>query len=270
MTNIEATYKEWDNVIRCRYDTLFPDVKYTIWDGVFSPLDYFFTPFRILFINREPYDPEFVSYNLVDTIREQINKRETFWAQQRWLKKNIRDMLAVFSLMQHNNIIQFSENQIKEQINSFRKCNVPFEETLLNSAYINVKKSDGKNISNPKDLRKYAQQGLEVLKAQISFFNPSAIVGGNIVDQILDKTNLEWGNNLFLDSKYIKIYQLKISNKIYPFFDTYHLSARNYGGAKISMAKYYTCLVGALKAVAKRYPNYWEERRNLPVFNQVV
>lgn len=268
MINAEKLYKEKDNAIRSRYDQLFSKVKYTIWDGVFSPLDYAFNPFRVLFMNREPYDTEMDSYNVVHTIRKQIMRGEDFWSSQTWLKKNMRDMLAVFSLLKDRNIAHLSDCQIRKHINTFRKSDFLFEKALFESAYINIKKSDGKNKSTPKDLLKYAQQGLEVLKAQISFFNPSVIVGGNIVDGILEKTNIEWGNNLFVESKYIKVFQLKIGNSIYPFIDSYHLSAPTYGSDKTSMDKYYVCLIEVLKAVAKQYPSYWEKRRCLPVFNQ--
>lgn len=269
MINIEELYKERDDIIRSMYDRIFPKAKYTIWDGVFSPLDYAFNPFRVLFMNREPYDSEFISYNVVHTIHKQIIKGESFWSNQTWLKKNIRDMLAIFSLMKDRDISQLSDNQIEKQINSFRKSDFLFEKTLLESAYINIKKSDGKSQSDPKDLRKYAQQGLKVLKAQISFFNPSVIVGGNIVDEILENI-VDWEDNLFLNPNVINVYQLKVGNNIYPFIDSFHLSAISYGSDKTSMDKYYVCLAEALKTVAKHYPNYWEKRRNLPIFNQDI
>ena len=131
MINIEELYKERDNIIRSMYDRLFPKAKYTIWDGVFSPLDYAFNPFRVLFMNREPYDSEFVSYNVVHTIHKQIIKSESFWANQIWLKKNIRDMLAIFSLMKDRDIGQLSDSQIEKQINSFRKSDFLFEKTNI-------------------------------------------------------------------------------------------------------------------------------------------
>ncbi len=87
MINIEELYKERDKVIRNIYDQLFQETKYTIWDGVFSPLDYAFNPFRVLFINREPYDSEMVSYNVVHTIRKQITMDESFWTHQINLKQ---------------------------------------------------------------------------------------------------------------------------------------------------------------------------------------
>ena len=67
MINIERLYKEKDNAIQNMYNQLFPKAEYTIWDGVFSPWDYFFNPFRVLFMNREPYDTEMDSYNAVYT-----------------------------------------------------------------------------------------------------------------------------------------------------------------------------------------------------------
>ena len=271
MINIEELYKERDKVIRNIYDQLFQETKYTIWDGVFSPLDYAFNPFRVLFINREPYDSEMVSYNVVHTIRKQITMDESFWTHQINLKQNIRDMLAVFSLMKDMSIQYLSNKQIEKHIDSFRESNFLFKKALFESAYINIKKSDGKNESDKKDLFHYAQKGLVVLKKQISFFNPSIIVGGNIVDGILEKTDIKWGNNLFVDSKYIKVFQLEIGDKVYPFIDSHHLSAISFGSEnKIPMRKYYEYLVKALKAVVKKYPGYWEKRRNLPVFRKDI
>ena len=177
-------------------------------------------------------------------------------------------MLAVFSLMRYSNIAELSDSQIRKRVNSFRKPDFLFKKALLESAYINIKKSDGKKKSEPEDLYKYAQQGLEVLKAQISFFNPSIILGGNIIDNILEKTTIEWGKNLFVNSKFIKVFQLKISNRVYPIIDSYHLSAMSYGSDKSSMDKYYVHLANALKSIAKQHPDYWERRKYLPTFNQ--
>lgn len=261
-------YRKKDAAFERRYKQLFPNAQYTIWDGVFSPSDYASNPFRVLFMNREPYDSESAPYNLVHTIREQIIKDKSFWKNQTWLKKNICDILAVFSLMKDKDIVQLSNSQIKEQIYNYRESNVLFTEALLRSAYINIKKSDGKSKSSSRDLLEYAQQGLEVLEAQISFFNPSVIVGGNIVDGILEKTNIKWGSNLLTDSEYIKVFQLKIGDRIYPFIDTYHLSAILFGREKLSMSEYYIYLFKAVKSVAEQYPDYWEKRSDLPVFDQ--
>lgn len=267
MDDIVKVYRDGDDVLRKAYNKIFPNVEYTIWDGVFAPRNYALNSFRVLFMNREPYDEAKDEYNVVETIREQIGRGEDFWCTQTWLKRNIRDQLAILSLLKEKDIVRLTDGQIEKRINEFRISDSLFRNELLESAYINVKKSDGKKGSSCNDLREYAQRGMCVLKAQIAFFNPSVIVGGNIVDHLLDGL-VEWGDNLYVKSEHIKVFQLKVGDSIYPFIDAYHPSAMGYGKKDdvCSMDGYYACLVAALKGVAQDYEGYWEKRRDLPVF----
>ena len=60
---------------------------------------------------------------------------------------------------------------------------------LSNTAYINVKKSNGVNVSEKNDLKAYAKKGIDILKEQIRFCNPSIILGGNVCDGIIDNSS---------------------------------------------------------------------------------
>lgn len=267
MGGIEQLYEEGNKILEESYNKIFSEARYTIWDGVFSPQSYVANSFRVLFINREPYDEDEDGYNVVETIREQISRNEAFWKKQYNLKNNIRDQLAILALLKENNMNELTNELIEKQINRFRCSDSLFEDALLKSAYINIKKSDGNKRSSCRDLRECAQKGMRILKAQLAFLNPSVIVGGNVVDGILNEL-VEWGDNLYVESKYIKVFQLKVGDNLYPFIDAYHPSALSYGeNHEIPMNNYYHDFVEALRYVAQHNEHYWENRRELPVFD---
>jgi len=130
-----------------------------------------------------------------------------------------------------------------------------FIERLKGVAYCNVKKSDGKPRSNKGDLKNYANMGLNFLKEQILFFNPSIIIlAGDVCEGILDEL-FEWGDNLYGDpNQRLNIWQVKIGDKLFPYADMFHPS-RTQG-----MSEYYLEFLHALQAVEKKRPGFWNER----------
>jgi len=60
MKPIPRQYKQWNDDLKNRYLTSFKEDKRltTIWDGVIFPEEYAKTPLKIMFLNREAYDPE--------------------------------------------------------------------------------------------------------------------------------------------------------------------------------------------------------------------
>ena len=69
----------------------------------------------------------------------------------------------------------------------FEKTNKKVAADFANSiAIMNLKKSDGKTVSNKKDIRQYVKNDSEFIKRQIELISPDIIVCGHILD-ILDK-----------------------------------------------------------------------------------
>ena len=270
MSTITDKYGSFKKGIQSKHAELLPNASYTIWDGLFSPEKYANSLFRVLVMNREPYDIDKDSYDLVDTIQNDIKNGNPFWVNQNTLKNNLRDMLAVTSFLSDDNINAIDDATIENRIKEYHESDDAFNQALLRMGYINIKKSNGQKKSNPKDLREHAILTWDVTQSQISFFNPSLIIGGNIVDKILGHKDMHinWGENLYTESKYIKIFTLKIGAKTFPFIDSYHLSANSYGekGNRKPMSEYYKELILALRNVENNNPGYWATRRNLSVF----
>ena len=70
--DIENIYYNWENHLKNEYNQTFHDAEYTIFDGVISPYEYYNSPIKILFLNREPYDE--CSYEIHKALKEQIEQ----------------------------------------------------------------------------------------------------------------------------------------------------------------------------------------------------
>ena len=266
MESIEKYYNRWNEECCEEYNRLFPEAEYTIWDGVIFPEQYAKSPLKIMFLNREPYDPDNEPYDLAKALcTELIGRKKPIFESQKKLRQRLKEYLCVVNLLQTGELMNISEENLINRVNNSTQTDCIFYEMMPSVAYVNVKKSDGQIPSYVPDLREKAIQGLSILKKQISFFNPSIILAGNIVDRILDHkdVDVEWGNDLYIPQgkHIICIYQLKINDILYPLVDMYHPSA-----TQGCMSTYYLDLFRALKEVEHTYPNYWENRMNLPCF----
>lgn len=246
-------YTSWNNRIQQQFNELHPEMKYCIWDGVISPEHYYQSPLKVLFINREAYDVGQEEYDLVETIKKQIDEGIAFFARQNTLKGSLRKELAVIRMM-----VQCRENwrDIDTLLNEYDKeC---FEDDFYTCAYINVKKSDGQPKSSVSDLAGHATINNSILEEQIRFFNPSIIVGGNVVDGILENQPYKWGDNLTKQSRSVNVYKLLIDNKEYPYLDLYHPSS-----TKIDASDIFT----AMAEVEENFPGYWKSRLHQECFD---
>lgn len=267
MDNIEKYYNDWNEQCRKEYDCLFPKAQYTIWDGVIFPKHYAESPLKIMFLNREPYDPEMAEYDLAEALREElIDGTKPIFKFQYKLRQRFKEYLCVVNLLQDGELITLSDEELVNRVTEVTLTDYIFNKMMPSVAYVNVKKSDGQKRSYVPDLREKTIQGLSILKKQISFFNPSIILAGNVIDGILDNADIDWGDDLFIpQGKHnICIYQLKIDDILYPIVDMYHPSARQGW-----MSTYYLDLFRALKAVEQTHPKYWEDRINLPCFKNI-
>lgn len=253
MTNeeIRARYNKWNEDFQIRFKEKHPEAKYFIWDGLFSPVEYYNSYPRILFINKEAYDEE--EYDLVADIRAKIEKGQPFWKKQVGLKASMKKELAVIYAV-HND----SKLSAQEMVEEYKRID-DFSSDLLSCAYINIKKSDGLNKSNIVDLAHHAQMNIDFICEQIRFFNPDIIIGGNVVDGILDTIVSVWEESIALeDGRNVQIHKLRIGDETYPFIDMPHPSS---------------CLVDAdmlreaMLQASSTYPTIWHERKNRDCFN---
>lgn len=67
---IEKIYYDWEKELEKEYNEIFSDAQYTIFDGVVSPFDYFQSPIKVMFLNREAYDED--SYNISQALKCEI------------------------------------------------------------------------------------------------------------------------------------------------------------------------------------------------------
>ena len=109
-----------------------------------------------------------------------------------------------------------------------------------------------------------------MLKEQIRFCNPSVILGGDVCYNIIDNL-FDWGEELYGGDGYnpVKIYELVIDGKSYPFIDMFHPSrTQNYkdGDEKESMSMYFLELFKGMISVEKARPGYWSSHMNNKCF----
>lgn len=210
--DINAKYLAWEDKLWKKYDELFPNAAYTITDGVVSPVDYASTPFRVMILNREAYDKEHDSYSLnLDGIFGDIQSGKKVFSDQRNLRTRLREYLGTIDYLSTHNY-KATDLELRDYVNSLSEED--FNHELLKCAYVNIKKSDGIFPSNRANLQEYAKQGLEILKEQIRFINPSIILAGDVCDDILDPL-MDWqegGLYNFEGSHAIKVYQLKVGD----------------------------------------------------------
>lgn len=243
---IEKMYYNWEEELEREYCELFQDSQYTIFDGVISPIDYFHSPIKVLFLNREAYDED--SYNISRALKREIETGKKIFGGRPWINISTKERLAYCSLLRH--ILDISENDAISYAQDMD--NQEYRLLLYKSAYCNIKKSNGVNGSTTSNLLTYAQKGWKIIEKQILFFNPTIIIGGNIIDGIIDcLEGVKWRNPRIL-SRYgsTVVFQIEFGGNVYPFVDMYHPSYPRH-----SFDLFY-----ALKSVAQNYPGYWEKR----------
>lgn len=262
-------YNKWEDKLWALYDSIFKDASYTIKDGVIFPDKYASTPFKVMIMNREAYDKGHESYSLnQDGIAKEIGEEIVPFKDQITLRSHLRQYLSLIHLLSNKGFNEVSEKEVIDFVN--QSDNDDFAYYLSNAAYINIKKSDGKERSVRNDLKEYAKKGIDVLKEQIRFCNPSIILGGDVCYNIIDNL-FDWGEVLYGGDGYnpVKIYELVIDGKSYPFIDMFHPSrTQNYkdGDETESMSMYFLELFKGMISVEKARPGYWSSHMNNKCF----
>ena len=268
MENI-LEYNNWEDKLWALYNSIFKDASYTITDGVIFPDKYASTPFKVMIMNREAYDEDHSSYSLnQDGIAKEIGEGIIPFKDQITLRSHLRQYLSLIHLLSNKGFNEVSEKEVIDFVNQSDNDDLVYY--LSDAAYINIKKSDGKKRSVRSDLKEYAKKGIEVLKEQIRFCNPSVILGGDVCYNIIDNL-FDWGEELYGGDGYnpVKIYELVIDGKSYPFIDMFHPSrTQNYkdGDEKESMSMYFLELFKAMISVEKTRPGYWSSHMNNKCF----
>lgn len=253
---IEKIYYDWEKELEKEYNEIFSDAQYTIFDGVVSPFDYFQSPIKVMFLNREAYDADCTSYNIAkDGLKEEIESGKPIFRKKYWVNQNTKERLAycsfigrTYSLNDNNAIFEAQNLDDKE-----------YRSLLYKSAYCNIKKSDGKESSSKNDLLNFAQKGWMIIEKQVAFFNPTLIIGGNVIDGIIANIEgVKWGEpRILFQTPKIVVYQIEFAGKSYPFIDMYHPSSM----------KHSEDLFFALRFCAQKYPGLWESRTGQKCFN---
>ena len=262
-------YNKWEDKLWALYDSIFKAASYTITDGVIFPDKYASTPFKVMIMNREAYDEDHSSYSLnQDGVAKEIGEGIIPFKKQKTLRCRLRQYLSLIHLLSKKGFNEVSEKEVIDFVNQSDNDDLVYY--LSDAAYINIKKSDGKKRSVRSDLKEYAKKGIEVLKEQIRFCNPSVILGGDVCYNIIDNL-FDWGEELYGGDGYnpVKIYELVIDGKSYPFIDMFHPSrTQNYkdGDEKESMSMYFLELFKAMISVEKTRPGYWSSHMNNKCF----
>ena len=268
MENI-LEYNKWEDKLWALYNSIFKDASYTIRDGVIFPDKYASTPFKVMIMNREAYDKGHESYSLnQDGIAKEIGEEIVPFKDQITLRSHLRQYLSLIHLLSNKGFNEVSEKEVIDFVNQSDNDDLVYY--LSDAAYINIKKSDGKKRSVRSDLKEYAKKGIEVLKEQIRFCNPSVILGGDVCYNIIDNL-FDWGEELYGGDGYnpVKIYELVIDGKSYPFIDMFHPSrTQNYkdGDETESMSMYFLELFKGMISVEKARPGYWSSHMNNKCF----
>lgn len=262
-------YNKWEDKLWALYDSIFKDASYTIKDGVIFPDKYASTPFKVMIMNREAYDEDHSSYSLnQDGIAKEIGEGIIPFKKQKTLRCRLRQYLSLIHLLSKKGFNEVSEKEVIDFVNQSDNDDLVYY--LSDAAYINIKKSDGKKRSVRSDLKEYAKKEIEVLKEQIRFCNPSVILGGDVCYNIIDNL-FDWGEVLYGGDGYnpVKIYELVIDGKSYPFIDMFHPSrTQKYkdGDEKESMSMYFLELFKGMISVEKARPGYWSSHMNNKCF----
>lgn len=258
---IRKQYEKWDDQLYKEYEKLFPESEDIIWDGVIFPEKYANKRFKIMVLNREGYDESHEPYSLHTTIRGQIEGDVWFLERQRTLRSHLKQYLTVLDSIKPDGFQGLSDDIIRERVKAAGYYDLT--KMMEGVAYCNVKKSDGLPRSNRMNLKEHAEKGLDIIKKQIAYFNPSIILAGDVCDGILnDLSGIEWGEDLYIGpERRICIWQIKINGQNYPLVDMFHPS-RTHG-----MSEYYLELLHALQAVEKKYPLFWNKRRDAKCFD---
>lgn len=254
-SKVDEIYRKWNDDLYQKYIQLFHEEDHTtIWDGVVDPVSYAKAPFKVMFLNKEAYDEDGNSYDVSEALLSAIKTGQRIFPTQTALRTHLKQYLCVLQSFDRENFSKISDEEMRERIARQTTDENWFNTRMAQVAYCNVKKSDGQSKSTTNDLYNYAKKGLDILKEQIRFFNPSIILAGNVCDGILENL-VEWGENLYIaEDRSICIWQIKVDGKCYPFVDMYHPS--NIQG----MSEYYLNLLHALQAVEEKNPCFWTDR----------
>ena len=262
---IRKQYEKWDDQLYKEYEKLFPESEYTNnWDGVIFPEMYAKSRFKVMILNREGYGEPFNHYFLHRTIRKQIEADAWFLKYQKTLRLHLKQYLTVLNCItiRPDGFKSLSDDIVRERVNAAGYYDLT--KLLEGVAYCNVKKSDGLPRSNRMNLKEYAEKGLDIIKKQIAYFNPSIILAGDVCDGILNDLidDSGWDENLYIGpERRICIYQIKIDGHNYPLVDMFHPSRIQ------GMSEYYLELLHALQAVEKDNPLFWINRLDTPCFD---
>lgn len=139
-------YNQWNSVLAEKYYNLWPEATYHIWDGVISPQDYYNSPLKVMFLNKEAYDTNSDSYDISEALQEELLLNKPIFNNCP-IKYNIKNRLSVLRLINNQGLKQIDDGIYSQYSNE------DYYQDLLKTAYCNIKKSDGAEKSNSHNLK---------------------------------------------------------------------------------------------------------------------
>lgn len=179
-------YKEESEVLFSEWKERHKKAGYTtfIQDGIVDPKQWFSQQVRVLFLLKEAYPddkaPKGVSNIAENLITPNENKGRIWSAVAEWqygIEHTTKNNIPSF-----NNWIDVQEKADWSDRN--RRCDL-----LRKCAIINIKKSNGQNGSDDRDLERYVEEDGDLLRRQIEIIDPTIIVCGNTFHLLQDKAN---------------------------------------------------------------------------------
>jgi hypothetical protein len=181
-----------------------------IQDGIIDPKLYFLAKFKILWILKEAYDPEYK------------DGRGGWWDFREVIrnKNTINDFSGAVNM--YKNIIYVSWGILNNFENWANINDVKDDPSMLSAiksvAYININKFPGSTSSDPQKIKGYYEKYKHILLKQIECYNPDIIIGGNTLQHFYS----DLGNPITINNNSVNYFVL--SNRLY--IDAYHPTLR--------------------------------------------
>lgn len=266
--NIQEKYDYWNLQLQEEYQKIF-QTKVYISDGVVNPEQYANSPIKIMFLNREPNATD-EDYDLPQAIRTDIENHKKVLNSSIIFRQSCAYDLALGRCL-------ISPNFLTLSLEDFNKIAKPlfdddeFNRSIIKTAICNVKKVGGTGkIRNWDEIREHYDTGKEILFKQIKYYNPSLIICGNLIENVLDycSSRFEWNQKIWItsDNSYKKfcIWIMNLDGQEYPILDLYHPSSLL---LRDNPEYWYEVLKG-MQQIERKNPGFWASHMNQPCFEE--
>jgi len=206
----EKQQQDLDNQITNLYEQGDDADVLPLFDGVVNPVNYFNSNPKILWILKEPHDGTDDKGNPNGggwPYREDLNDNFSKYSKNKTWKKIA---YTSYGILNHCFYIDIKA----------KDKNLEVFEVIRDISFINIKKTPGRTESKYREIKKAYAISCKVLHQQINLFNPDVIIGGGILNFLINDLGLE---EFKKEGHGLKYY---IKDKTL-FIDAYHPSSFN-------------------------------------------